>query len=118
MRLKHGLVGVVLSAPAVVAAASPSTFKDLVDMLVTIMNAAVTLLITGAIVAYFIGAVQHIVNHADSEDSWETRKFLMMGLVVLFVMVSIWGILALLQNTVGLGSEGMKGTTQEGTMQI
>lgn len=104
----------------IVAAASPGNFRDLVDFLVSIMNAAITVLITSAIAMYFFGAVKHIVNHADSEDSWEMRKFLMMGVVVLFVMVSIWGILTLLQNTVGLGSENARGASSisDGTLEI
>lgn len=97
-----------LSVPVLVEAAAPSSFRDLVGMLVTIMNSAITLLITGAIVAYFFGAVKHVLNNGESEDSWEMRKFLMIGLVVIFVMVSIWGILAILQNTIGWGSESSK----------
>lgn len=71
------------------------------------MNWAVTLLITAGIVIYFWGAVKHILDHGGSEDSGEMRKFLMTGLLVLFVMVSIWGILSLLQNTLFQGSSSI-----------
>ncbi len=90
--------------PLLVHAATPSNFKELVDEIVTIMNWTVSLIITAGIVVYFWGVVKHIYDHGYSEESWEMRRFLLMGLGVIFVMVSIWGILALLQNSLDLGS--------------
>jgi succinate dehydrogenase hydrophobic anchor subunit len=97
-------VGITVMLPSLIEAASPANFRDLAGQLVTIMNATVSLLISAGIVIYFWGAVKHIFDHGYSEDSSEMRKFLLMGIVVIFVMVSIWGILAVLQNSLGWGS--------------
>lgn len=99
-----------LILPYLTHAQNPKNFKELADQLATIMNWAVTLLITAGIVLYFWGAVKHIMDHGESEDSWEMRKFLMMGLVVLFVMLSIWGILEILGNSFS-GQQGFFGSS-------
>ncbi len=101
------LYALVTFLPMVGFAATPRNFKELADVFATIMNWGVTLLITAAIVIYFWGAVIRIMEHGESEDSAEMRSFLMTGLLVIFVMVSIWGILALLQNTLFQGSSGL-----------
>ncbi len=99
-----GLTFWTLTLPYLSHAQNPRNFKELADQLATIMNWAVTLLITAGIVIYFWGAVKQVMDHGESEDSYEMRKFLFTGLIVIFVMVSIWGILALLQNTLFQGS--------------
>ncbi|MEK7499779.1 MAG: hypothetical protein AAB649_04200 [Patescibacteria group bacterium] len=102
-----GLLLSVLALPYLVHAQNPRTFKELADQLATIMNSGVTILITAGIVIYFWGAVRHIMENGESENSWEMRKFLFTGLIVIFVMVSIWGILSLLQNTLFQGSNNI-----------
>ncbi len=102
-----GLTLSVITLPALSLAQNPRTFKDLADQLATIMNWGVTLLITAGIVIYFWGAVKQILDRGESEDSQEMRKFLFTGLIVIFVMVSIWGILGLLQNTLFQGGSSL-----------
>lgn len=97
----------MLFTPHVLLAQTPKTFKELADQLANIMNWAVTILITAGIAIYFWGAVKHVLEHGQSEDAGEMRKFLLTGLLVIFVMVSIWGILALLQNTLFQGSSSL-----------
>lgn len=111
MRRLHvlGLSLGVLAVPYLSYAQNPKNFKELADQLANIMNAAVIILITAGIAIYFFGAIKHILDHGESEDSWEMRKFLMMGMVVLFVMLSIWGILEILGNSFS-GQQGFSGS--------
>lgn len=99
--------GLTVLTPMLALAATPKNFKELADIFATMMNWTITLLITAGIVIYFWGAVMQIMNNAGSEDSSEMRKFLLTGLIVIFVMVSIWGILGLLQNTFFQGSSSL-----------
>ena len=91
--------------PFVTCAASPENFRDLVGFLVTIMNGAIGVLVVTATVIYFYGAARQLLKTSES-DSAEMRKFLLMGIAIIFVMVSVWGILELLQNTLGWHSSG------------
>jgi hypothetical protein len=47
------------------------------------------------------GVIKYVIA-GDVKDKEEGKKFLMWGLIGLFVMVSVWGIVALVSNTLGL----------------
>ena len=82
----------------IVTFAAPKTVMDLAKWLVTIMNMATAMLITLAIVIYFWGIVYNY--NSISKDPAKMRAFLVWGVVAVFVMVSIWGIVALIKNSI------------------
>ena len=87
-----------VALPLVVEAAPPATYKDLVVYIVKIMNYTIGTLVILGLVFYLYGVARNIMKAKDGEAN-QSRKFLLMGIVILFVMVSIWGILEILQNT-------------------
>lgn len=87
----------VLGIPAVVLAA-PRTFGELANLVVLILNNATIVLIVLGIVVYFFGISTNILKFSE-EGGEKLRQYFFWGILVLFVMVSIWGILRLLQNT-------------------
>lgn len=91
--------GLVLAMPAIAfAAATPHTFKELAHLLVNLINIAIPMLITAGIVIYMYGVSTNILNLG--EDSKEKMKaYFFWGIIILFLMVSFWGILRLLQDT-------------------
>lgn len=72
----------------------------------TALNDVIVLLITAAIVAFFWGMVQYILQTGRGND--EERKkgiqTMIWCIVAIFVMVSIWGLIHLLQSTFGVSS--------------
>lgn len=97
------IASLVLLTPAVALAAAitaPHTWKDLVDRLVALMNQGIATLITLGVAFYFYGIWQNIREFGEKSDSSEKRKaYFFWGIVVLFVMVSVIGILRIMQNT-------------------
>ena len=88
--------------PAVALAATPRTFRELVIQIIAIINYIIPTIIVLGLVIYFWGIVRNILIFGQSgkEAAAEARKrFFGWGLLILFVMVSIWGILRLLVNT-------------------
>jgi hypothetical protein len=81
-----------------VALAAPRTFGELANLLVLILNNATTVLIVLGIVLYFFGISTNILKFSE-EGGEKLKQFFFWGIIVIFVMVSIWGILRLLQNT-------------------
>ncbi len=93
----------VAGAPALAFAAAPKTFQELAKLLIELINLAIVALVISAIVIYFLGVSTNIMSF--SEDGREKLKtYFAWGLAILFVMFSIWGILALLSNTLFPGS--------------
>ncbi|PIR82636.1 hypothetical protein COU20_01170 [Candidatus Kaiserbacteria bacterium CG10_big_fil_rev_8_21_14_0_10_59_10] len=88
------------------ALAAPRTFRELADHLVFIMNYAIGVLVIAGLTIYLFGVATNIVNFGKEDGGEKRSAFFVWGIVILFVMVSIWGILALLQSTFFSGGVG------------
>ena len=87
-----------LGLPVIVNAAAPKNFLDLSNTIVLILNNATAVLIVAGIAIYFYGVSTNILNFS-SEGGEKVRAYFLWGVIILFVMVSIWGILRLLQSS-------------------
>lgn len=75
------------------------TIAGLINRLIEIINQLILLMVALAIVAFLWGIAQYMLN-LDSEDIRQRmRKFMIWGIVAIFVMVSVYGILRVLQET-------------------
>lgn len=94
----------VLLATPLVAFAAPKTFQELVYRVVYLINLIIPLIISLTIVVYMYGAASSILTtNSDGKKRREKlRTFYGTGILIIFVMVSIWGILALLKNTLAV----------------
>lgn len=98
-RIIHaGLAAAVLFVPSI-AAAAPRTFSEAVALLVTIIDTGTGLLILAGIVVYFWGISTNLLKMKD-EGGQAFKAYFVWGIIAIFVMVSIWGIIELLQNTI------------------
>lgn len=88
---------VVVLTPAI-ALAAPRTFSELAGLIVNILDGAAGLLVLAGIVVYFYGLSTNILKMKD-EGGEKFRSYFIWGIIVIFIMVSIWGILRILQNT-------------------
>ena len=79
--------------------AQADTFRDFIADIVGLINVAIPVLITGAIVFYFWNIVSNVFNKDSREAQQKIREIIPWGLLGLFVLLSIWGILNILQNT-------------------
>jgi len=89
-----------LTLPALASAAS---VYDLLALLNNVLNASIALLITAAVVVVFFGTIRAILASSgdDKKSGW---KMALQGVFAVFIMVSIWGIIRLLQNTFSVSS--------------
>ena len=83
----------------VVAFAAPRTFGELVLVLVSLINAAVSVIIALAVLGFFWGVSKYMFSAQDTTKLEEGKKIMIWGIIALFVMVSVWGILNALSNT-------------------
>lgn len=98
MRSFRTLALLSLLVPSVASAAAPKTFLDLSNLIVLLLDNATAVLVVAGIVVYFYGVSTNILNFS-KEGGEKLRAYFLWGIIVLFVMVSIWGILRLLQET-------------------
>jgi hypothetical protein len=103
-----------LLVPTLAFAQAPRTFSELANTIVEILDVATFTLIILGLVIYFWGIAVNIPHFGDEEGAEKRKGFFVWGIVILFVMVSIWGIIQLLQNTLFGGSGPASGTYQSG----
>ncbi|MEX0930517.1 MAG: pilin [Candidatus Paceibacterota bacterium] len=73
---------------------TPNTFAAIVDEFLSILNLLFPFLFIVAVIVFFWGLAKYVFR-ADEEPVLEQGKFLMTwGLLAIFVLASIWGILA------------------------
>ena len=88
---------------ALPALASAQSLLNTLGFFNTILNGAIGLLITLAIIAFFWGLIRYLFTEG-AEGKAAGLKIMLMGVIVIFVMVSIWGIVRLLQSTFSVTS--------------
>lgn len=83
--------------------ASLSTVSDIFVYGTCLLNRTVVpLLITVALIMFLFGVVKFIANSGDEAGRKEGKQFILWGIIGLFVMISIFGILSVLVNTFGV----------------
>ena len=104
-----------LTLPAI-ASAAPRTFSDLADLATNIINGGIGVALILGIVIYFYGVATSIPKTGEG-DMARLRAHFFWGIIALFVMFSVWGILRLVSNTLfgGGGGVDLGGTTEQVT---
>ncbi|MFA4890526.1 MAG: pilin [Candidatus Paceibacterota bacterium] len=93
---------------AMVLAPSLAFARSVTDIIsgtiMPIINAIIPLLIAVAVVLFLFGVVKFITSAGDEEKRKEARSFMLYGIIGIFVMVSVWGLVGILSDTLGLGT--------------
>ena len=100
---KTALISSILFAtPLFAFAANPDLdpLKRLVASVGEILNALIPILIVVAIIVFFWGLVKYVSSQG--KDHAQGRNIMIAGILALFVMVSVWGIVRLVQSSLGI----------------
>lgn len=90
--------------PAGTVVGGPTIF-NILGTVAFILNIVIPILITLAVI-YVIAGVIKYVTASDSDAQAEGRTMIISGIVGLFVIVSIWGLVAILNSTFGINQGG------------
>lgn len=105
---------ILLATPLFAFAAPPRDLTELMGLFINLLDQAVIVIGALALSFFFWGMAQLILN-TDNEDKKKSSKSIMVwGIIILFVMFSIFGILRVLSNTFFDGSGGDYRTTPGG----
>lgn len=96
-----GFISALLCAPALTFAQVPG--QGFLDIIISVfINPIVALIFSLGMLVFFWGLVEFMWK-ADSATAWETGgKHIMYGLVGMLIMVAVWGVIAMVTNTLGL----------------
>ena len=85
--------------------------KDLITAVGGLINPLIVILVGAALLVFFWGLAKFIFRVGGDEKAVEGGKRLMIwGLLALFVMISVWGIIRFMQNALLLPLPGSGGS--------
>jgi len=90
------------------------TFKTLVEETVVagIIKPVIILLVSLAVLLFIYGVIMNVISEGGQKKE-SAKMYMVWGIVGLFVIVSMWGIVAFLRNTLGLDSDSSTAHTIE-----
>ena len=91
-------LAIIVASPQGVFAAS-RTFKDLANSFYNILGGLVPIIVALAIVAFLYGVQRYILAGASEEKIKEGRNMMIYGIIGIFVMVSVWGLVRIVVQT-------------------
>ena len=100
-------------APALVLATNGTgapiarTVDGALDWVIYIAGRALPLLILAALVMFLFGIVKRFFWAKDTVDKGEAGRYILWGVVALFVMVSVWGLVNVLRGSFNLDNSNI-----------
>lgn len=88
--------------PFVASAQSLQPLANLIGAVARLVGALVPILITLALVVFFWGLVRYLWGKDGKAKVDQAKDLMKWGLVTIFVMVSVWGIVRLAQDALGI----------------
>jgi fumarate reductase subunit D len=102
--MKKTIVTLVSLLPGITFGASITDADSLVATLTRLGNVATTILIALAVIFIIWHTVQFVMNASNEEERSKNRTGILWGIVGLAIILSIWGLVAILTNTFNTGN--------------
>jgi hypothetical protein len=102
--MKKIFTGLVLAGAPALVMAQANAFSIL-GVISNIMRVIIPLLITAALIYFIVGVIRFVIAKTGDEKG-EAKAVITRGLIGLFVILSIWGLVGIIQSTFGIGSGG------------
>ena len=99
------IASVALALPLVSFAQDPalSTVRNMVNAVQGIVNVLIPIVFGLGVLAFFWGLVRYLF--AADHDKDQAKKTMLWGIVAIFVMASVWGLVRFIGSTFGVNSD-------------
>jgi succinate dehydrogenase/fumarate reductase cytochrome b subunit len=78
-------------------------FTSAITNIGNIINLLLPITVAAALLFFFYGLAKFVLNAGDEDARSEAKQMMIWGVVALFVMVSVWGLVSFLGSIVGVG---------------
>ncbi len=87
-----------------------TTLGTTLDLFLSMAISLISIFGTLAFVVFFYGLAMFLLNREDKKANEKAKNIMVWGVVGLFVLTTIWGIIGFMQNTIGNygGSESLQ----------
>ncbi len=107
--IKASIAGALALLPLAALAqggGSLSNLSKLVDSVGNIIRTLIPLLVAVALLVFFWGLIKYIRAANDPAEAGTGKSIMIAGVIALFVMVSVWGIVGFIGDAVGIDQGG------------
>ena len=94
------ILGLSLALAPVISLASTGDLTSLAGKISDLFGLAMPLLLSLAVIFFVYALLQYILKAGEEQAT--ARQQMIWGIIILFVMVSVWGLVNILGNTVDL----------------
>jgi uncharacterized membrane protein YidH (DUF202 family) len=94
---KFAILGIFALTPVIAFAAT--TGQDVLDDIGDLIGLATPIVVGVALLFFFIGLAKYILNTGKEDEKEKGKNIMIWGIIALFVMVSVWGLVNLLGDT-------------------
>ncbi|HDQ16760.1 MAG TPA: hypothetical protein ENN31_01395 [Candidatus Vogelbacteria bacterium] len=84
---------------------SAAGLDDVVDTIGNLISALIPIMLALAVVVFFWGLAMYLLKAGDEEGQKGARNLMIYGVIAIFVMVSLWGLVGILASTFGVEDE-------------
>lgn len=78
--------------------------RGLIPFLIGFINNAIAFILGVTVLVFIWGIFKLVFSNKDSKEREQARGYIVWGIVALFVMVSVWGLVNLLISFFGFGA--------------
>ena len=89
----------LLITPFVTHAALFNNLTDLINIFINLINQSIVVVLSLALLFFFWGLANFILYASDETKRKEGKNIMLWGIIALFVMLSVWGLVRVLENT-------------------
>lgn len=82
------------------------TLGEIITKFKSIFDIIIPLLITLGLIYFLWGVAQYVIKQDDEEGQKGARQMMFYGIIALFVIVSVWGLVAILNTTLNIEQGG------------
>ena len=100
--MKKVIITALAFAPALVFAQDLSNLETLVTSIGRLVGLALPIVVGIALLAFFWGLVKFIFAQGNEETKADAKKIMLWGLIALFVMVAVWGLVRFIGDALGI----------------
>ncbi|MCH7597831.1 hypothetical protein IID27_02165 [Patescibacteria group bacterium] len=98
------LIGVLASVPVIASAQTVVTIVGTIGSLIVTITPVIVAL---ALLYFFWGLAKYILAAGDEAAQGEGKRIMIWGIIALFVIVSVWGLVQVLNDTFGINQQDL-----------
>jgi hypothetical protein len=104
--MKKILLGAAMLAPFAASAQQLSNLQTLLNSIKNLVSLALPIVVGLALLGFFWGLMKFIFNAGDEGAKDEGKRIMIYGVIALFVMVAVWGLVGFIGSALGIETGG------------